>query len=251
MLLVRDPSSLYVHWALPEAPAPTSDRSWALRLYDLTTLNPAAAVEYACPSGLRAGQLTDLSPERRYRAELGAYDHAERWQPRLRSNAVQTPPATPTAWVEDRFVTIPWEVDLSGYAPPLLTPPATPAAGAPLPAGARRAGLLVRKPLPGMVGLADPGLASGADAPDDPSPTLGRPAAGSPATAGSPAAAGVPAAADAPAAGALNAGLTRGLGARRRPELRPLPSFAPLGEPLAGGSSASVLPPTAGDGPGG
>jgi hypothetical protein len=129
VLLVRDPSSLYAHWALPEAPAPTNDRSWALRLYDLTTLNPAAAVEYACPSGLRAGQLTDLSPERRYRAELGAYDHAERWQPRLRSNAVQTPPATPTAWVDDRFVTIPWEVDLSGYAPPLLALPVTPAAG--------------------------------------------------------------------------------------------------------------------------
>lgn len=256
VLLVRDPTSLYVYWAFGEAPPAVADHAWALRLYDVTTLNPAAAIEYACPAGLSAGQLTDVSAERRYRAELGFYDRTEAWRSLLCSNAIHTPPAVPTDWVDDRFVTIAWGTDLSRVVPLALPAPPPAVSGARSPVASGRAGALVRKPLPGMTTPARAETAT--DRHSDAGPATDAPTASQstpPAVDVRPDGAGL----DADARAALGPGEPGTLGAllagrlrlRRRHELLTLPAFAPLAAPVTGGSTACGAAPAVGATPGG
>ncbi|MBK8480648.1 MAG: DUF4912 domain-containing protein [Proteobacteria bacterium] len=253
VLLVRDPTSLYAHWELFPLPVEGAASRWALRLFDLTTRNPAATIEYSCPVGAQAGQVTEVSPERRYRAELGSYDALDRWQLRLESNAVQTPPASPSSWIDDRFVTIDWETTLSGYAPPPLAEVPPPPLAAPLAAGDRRDGTLLRKPLPGMPGAAAARAPSASDAVAEaceaPAARARPPLATAPLATG-PGAAARARPAPAPGAAGARSGSRWRLDEGGR-QLLPLPPFAPLCEALAGGSTAFVVPAAASDGPGG
>lgn len=256
VLLVRDPTSLYAYWAFGDAPPAAADQSWAVRLYDLTTLNPAAAIEYACPAGLSAGQLTDVSPERRYRAELGFYDQTEAWRPLLRSNALMTPPASPTDWIDDRFATIAWETDLSRVVPLALPTPAPPVSAAPAPGPARREGTLPRKPLPGMMTTARAETATDRHADAGPATDAATASQSTPPAVDVRAdGAGLDAGARAALApgepGTLGALLAGRLRLRRRHELLPLPAFAPLAAPVTSGSTACGAAPAVGATPGG
>lgn len=116
VLLVRDPQTLYVYWDLHpdtvrragEGLGPTTAH---LRLYDVTTREPREAAEHALDLGWRSYYLTGLEPNRDYRVELVLRGAGEERVLR-RSNAARLPPNEPSAWVEDRFASIPLDVRL-------------------------------------------------------------------------------------------------------------------------------------------
>lgn len=121
VLLVRDPRTLYTYWDLhPGTIAAAAEgldgaRSF-LRVWMLGQA-PVVVFEFEVDLGGRAYYVYDCEPNREYRVQLvfRGRDGAER-QIGHQSNVAHAPPNAPSTWIEDRFVSIPLDVELPAGA---------------------------------------------------------------------------------------------------------------------------------------
>ncbi len=123
VLLPRDPQWAYVYWDIPnsekEAKRLQGGQQLALRLYDSTDLNldyqyPHSIQEYPCDELAREWYLPVPVSDRNYVVEIGYRCADGRWLVLSRSVPVNIPPAYPSDWIEDHFITLPWEQNLVG-----------------------------------------------------------------------------------------------------------------------------------------
>ncbi len=133
VLLPRDPQWAYVYWDVPSSQKEELRRQGgqqlALRLYDATDVN----LDYQTPNNLQEYNSDELAREwylpipisdRDYVAELGYRCADGRWLVLTRSKVVHVPPVFPSEWVEDSFITVPWDQTLKGQTFFTLVPPA-------------------------------------------------------------------------------------------------------------------------------
>jgi len=123
VLLPRDPLWAYVYWDIPnsekEEKRLQGGQQLALRLYDSTDLNldyqyPHSIQEYPCDELAREWYLPVPVSDRSYTVEIGYRCTDGRWLVLSRSVPVNIPPAYPSDWIEDHFITVPWEQNLMG-----------------------------------------------------------------------------------------------------------------------------------------
>jgi uncharacterized protein len=123
VLLPRDPQWAYVYWDIPntekEAKRLQGGQQLALRLYDSTDLNldyqyPHSIQEYPCDELAREWYLPVPVSDRSYTVEIGYRCADGRWLVLSRSVPVNIPPSYPSDWIEDRFITVPWDQNLIG-----------------------------------------------------------------------------------------------------------------------------------------
>ncbi len=142
VLLPRDPQWAYVYWDIPnlekELKRQQGGQQLALRLYDSTNLNldyqyPHSIQEYPCDELAREWYLPVPVSDRDYVVEIGYRCADGRWLVLSRSVPVNIPPAYPTDWIEDHFITVPWEQNLVGETFFTLITPEQKAATAKLP----------------------------------------------------------------------------------------------------------------------
>jgi uncharacterized protein len=123
VLLPRDPQWAYVYWDIPnsekESKRLQGGQQLALRLYDSTDLNldyqyPHSIQEYPCDELAREWYLPVPVSDRNYVVEIGYRCADGRWLVLSRSVPVNIPPAYPSDWIEDHFITLPWEQNLVG-----------------------------------------------------------------------------------------------------------------------------------------
>jgi hypothetical protein len=132
VLLPRDPQWAYVYWDVPnsqkEEARKRGGQQLALRLYDATDVN----LDYQTPNNLQEYNSDELAREwylpipisdRDYIAELGYRCADGSWLVLTRSKVVHVPPVFPSEWVEDNFITVPWEQTLKGQTFFNLVPP--------------------------------------------------------------------------------------------------------------------------------
>ncbi len=132
VLLPRDPQWAYVYLDVPhsqkEEARSQGGQQLALRLYDATGIN----LEYQTPNNLQEYNSDELAREwylpipisdRDYVAELGYRCADGRWLVLTRSKVVHIPPVFPSEWVEDNFITVPWDQTLKGQTFFRLVPP--------------------------------------------------------------------------------------------------------------------------------
>ena len=132
VLLPRDPQWAYVYWDVPNSQKEELRRQGgqqlALRLYDATDIN----LDYQTPNNLQEYNSDELAREwyvpipisdRDYVAELGYRCADGRWLVLTRSKVVHVPPVFPSEWVEDNFITVPWDQTLKGQTFFTLVPP--------------------------------------------------------------------------------------------------------------------------------
>jgi hypothetical protein len=130
--LPRDPQWAYVYWDVPnsqkEELRKQGGQQLALRLYDATDVN----LDYQTPNNLQEYNSDELAREwylpipisdRDYVAELGYRCADGRWLVLTRSKVVHVPPVFPSEWVEDNFITVPWDQTLKGQTFFNLVPP--------------------------------------------------------------------------------------------------------------------------------
>jgi hypothetical protein len=132
VLLPRDPQWTYVYWDVPneqkELRRRQGGQQLALRLYDATEIDLATQAansvqEYQCDELAREWYLPIPISDRDYAVELGYRCADGRWLPLCRSAIVRVPPMFPSDWVEDHFITVPWEQSLKGQTLFTLVPP--------------------------------------------------------------------------------------------------------------------------------
>ncbi|NUN64052.1 DUF4912 domain-containing protein [Pseudanabaena biceps] len=132
VLLPRDPQWAYVYWDVPnsqkEELRKQGGQQLALRLYDATDVN----LDYQTPNNLQEYNSDELAREwyipipisdRDYVAEIGYRCADGRWLVLTRSKVVHVPPVFPSEWVEDNFITVPWDQTLKGQTFFTLVPP--------------------------------------------------------------------------------------------------------------------------------
>jgi len=132
VLLPRDPEWAYVYWDVPHSQKEELRRQGgqqlALRLYDATDVN----LDYQTPNNLQEYNSDELAREwylpipisdRDYVAELGYRCADGRWLVLTRSKVVHVPPVFQSDWVEDNFITVPWDQTLKGQTFFTLVPP--------------------------------------------------------------------------------------------------------------------------------
>ena len=132
VLLPRDPQWAYVYWDVPHSQKEELRRQGgqqlALRLYDATDVN----LDYQTPNNLQEYNSDELAREwylpipisdRDYVAELGYRCADGRWLVLTRSKVVHVPPIFQSEWVEDNFITVPWDQTLKGQTFFTLVPP--------------------------------------------------------------------------------------------------------------------------------
>ena len=132
VLLPRDPQWAYVYWDVPHSQKEELRRQGgqqlALRLYDATDVN----LDYQTPNNLQEYNSDELAREwylpipisdRDYVAELGYRCADGRWLVLTRSKVVHVPPVFQSEWVEDNFITVPWDQTLKGQTFFTLVPP--------------------------------------------------------------------------------------------------------------------------------
>ena len=132
VLLPRDPQWAYVYWDVPHSQKEELRRQGgqqlALRLYDATDVN----LDYQTPNNLQEYNSDELAREwylpipisdRDYVAELGYRCADGRWLILTRSKVVHVPPVFQSDWVEDNFITVPWDQTLKGQTFFTLVPP--------------------------------------------------------------------------------------------------------------------------------
>ncbi|WP_060833018.1 DUF4912 domain-containing protein [Geminocystis sp. NIES-3709] len=137
VLMPRDPQWAYTYWDIPQERKEDLRRQGgqqlALRLYDVTDIDlnyqsPHNIQEYLCDELAREWYLPIPVSDRDYVIDIGYRCFDGRWLVLARSVPVRVPPVYPSDWVEDVFVTIPWEEDLKTKTVYKLTPPAKKAA---------------------------------------------------------------------------------------------------------------------------
>ncbi|NJK34873.1 MAG: DUF4912 domain-containing protein [Oscillatoriales cyanobacterium SM2_2_1] len=132
VLLPRDPQWAYVYWDIPndqkESLRRQGGQQLALRVYDATEIDLKSQVansvqEYHCDELAREWYLPIPISDRDYAVEIGYRCADGRWLPLCRSAIVRVPPMFPSDWVEDHFITVPWEQSLNGQTLFTLVPP--------------------------------------------------------------------------------------------------------------------------------
>jgi len=139
VLLPRDPQWGYVYWDIPnsdkEEKREQGGQQLALRLYDSTDLNldyqsPHSIQEYPADELAREWYLPIPVSDRDYVVEIGYRCGDGRWLVLSRSIPVHIPPTYPSDWIEESFITLPWEQTLVGQTFFSLISPAQKAAAA-------------------------------------------------------------------------------------------------------------------------
>jgi uncharacterized protein len=123
VLMPRDPQWAYAYWDIPNEHRAQlrsqGGQQLALRIYDATDLDvnsqiPHSVQEYPCDELAREWYLAIPVSDRDYIVEIGYRTFDGRWLMLSRSAAVRIPPAYPSDWMDDHFVTVEWEQDLRG-----------------------------------------------------------------------------------------------------------------------------------------
>jgi hypothetical protein len=138
VLLPRDPQWAYTYWDVPnedkEAKRQQGGQQLALRLYDVTDINfnhqPAHSIqEYPCDELAREWYIPIPVSDRSYVVEIGYRTHDGRWLNLARSAAITVPPTYPSDWIEDAFISVPFDMNLHGKTLYQLQEPQKQAAG--------------------------------------------------------------------------------------------------------------------------
>lgn len=123
VLMPRDPQWAYAYWDIPNEHKSElrnqGGQNLVLRLYDVTDVDlahqsPHSLQQFACDEMARDWYLPIPVSDRDYIAEIGYMSGDGRWLMLARSHSVRIPPAYPSAWENDQFVTIDWEEELTG-----------------------------------------------------------------------------------------------------------------------------------------
>ncbi|MBD1858790.1 DUF4912 domain-containing protein [Leptolyngbya sp. FACHB-1624] len=123
VLMPRDPQWAYAYWDIPNEHKSElrnqGGQNLVLRLYDVTDVDlahqsPHSLQQFACDEMARDWYLPIPVSDRDYIAEIGYMTGDGRWLMLARSHSVRIPPAYPSAWENDQFVTIDWEEELTG-----------------------------------------------------------------------------------------------------------------------------------------
>lgn len=132
VLMPRDPQWSYTYWDVPnehkEELRRQGGQQLALRLYDVTDINleyqsPHSIQEYPCDELAREWYLPMPVSDRDYAVDIGYRCADGRWLVLARSATVHVPPVYPSDWIEDHFITVPWDEDLRGKTFMELVPP--------------------------------------------------------------------------------------------------------------------------------
>lgn len=132
VLMPRDPQWAYAYWEVSESHKQSvrnqGGQQLALRLCDVTDLDqvsrlPHSVQEYLCDEQAREWYLPIAVSDRDYRVEIGYRCADGRWLVLARSTPVRVPPIYPSDWVDDHFITVPWEENLRGKTFAKLEPP--------------------------------------------------------------------------------------------------------------------------------
>jgi hypothetical protein len=133
VLMPRDPEWAYTYWDIPNDRKQELRRQGgqqlALRIYDVTDVNleiqsPHSIQEYPCDELAREWYVPIPVSDRDYAIDIGYRCADGRWLVLARSAEVRVPPIYPSDWIEDQFITLDWEEDLSGKTFAELVPPA-------------------------------------------------------------------------------------------------------------------------------
>jgi hypothetical protein len=132
VLMPRDPQWTYSYWDIPnehkEDLRRQGGQQLALRIYDVTDINleyqaPHSIQEYPCDELAREWYLPMPVSDRDYVVDIGYRCADGRWLVLARSTPVHVPPVYPSDWIEDQFITVSWDEDLSGKTVYALVPP--------------------------------------------------------------------------------------------------------------------------------
>jgi hypothetical protein len=132
VLMPRDPQWAYAYWDVPnehkEELRRQGGQQLALRLYDVTDISlesqaPHSVQEYLCDEMAREWYLPIPVSDRDYVADIGYRCADGRFLVLARSLPVRIPPVYPSDWIEDVFVTVDWQEDLTGKTVYQLVPP--------------------------------------------------------------------------------------------------------------------------------
>jgi uncharacterized protein len=139
VLLPRDPQWAYAYWDIPIEHKNElryhGGQQLALRIYDVTDINiehqsPHSIQEYPIDEMAREWYLPIPVSDRSYTIDIGYRCGDGRWLVLARSTSVNIPPVYPSDWIEDIFITVPWEEELVGKTFVELVPPSHKAAEA-------------------------------------------------------------------------------------------------------------------------
>ena len=132
VLMPRDPQWAYAYWDIPndhkEELRRQGGQQLALRIYDVTDISleyqsAHSVQEYPCDELAREWYLPMPVSDREYTVDVGYRCADGRWLVLARSAPVRVPPVYPSDWIEDHFLTINWDEDLSGKTFMELVPP--------------------------------------------------------------------------------------------------------------------------------
>lgn len=132
VLLPRDPQWAYAYWDIPVEHKNElryhGGQQLALRIYDVTDINldsqsPHSIQEYPIDEMAREWYLPIPVSDRSYTIDIGYRCGDGRWLVLARSASVSIPPVYPSDWIEDIFITVPWEEELVGKTFVELVPP--------------------------------------------------------------------------------------------------------------------------------
>jgi uncharacterized protein len=132
VLLPRDPQWAYAYWDIPiehkNEIRQQGGQQLALRIYDITDIDlniqsPHSIQEYAVDEMTREWYIPIPVSDRSYTIDIGYRCGDGRWLVLARSASISIPPVYPSDWVEDIFITVPWEEDLAGKTFVKLVPP--------------------------------------------------------------------------------------------------------------------------------
>jgi len=132
VLMPRDPQWAYTYWdisfAAKQELRQQGGQQLALRIYDVTDVSlmfqsPHSIQEYPCDELAQEWYLPIPVSDRDYVIDIGYRCADGRWLILSRSAPVRIPPIYPSDWIEDQFITVPWEEELHGKTYATLTPP--------------------------------------------------------------------------------------------------------------------------------
>ena len=134
VLMPRDPQWAYTYWdisfAAKQELRQQGGQQLALRIYDTTDVSlivqaPHSIQEYPCDELAQEWYLPIPVSDRDYVIDIGYRCADGRWLILARSAPVRIPPIYSSDWIEDHFLTVPWEEELRDKTYAALTSPGT------------------------------------------------------------------------------------------------------------------------------